>query len=146
MTRRVTLPTDEQVRTALRQLLDESANTGTRATVVELARRVGLTNPTFWRHFPAMASELRTSAPAATSADTPADTSRALQNDHARLRRTNAALSEDLTAALACIQRLTLENRSLRTQLEESAKVVGLPRKTHAPDLDRETAVHTPCS
>lgn len=136
MTRCVTLPTDEQVRTALRQLLDESATTGNRATVVELARRVGLTNPTFWRHFPAIASELRTSPPAASPAEPAYDNTRALRDDNARLRRTNAALDEDLTAALACIQRLTLENHALRTQLEESAKVVGLPHQFRTPSSD----------
>jgi len=127
VTRRVALPTDEQVRAAMHELLDESTTTGKRATVVELARRVGLTNPTFWRHFPVIASELRHLTPAAPPPEPTHDNTHALKSENARLRRTNASLSEDLNVALASIQRLALENQALRTQLESAANVVEFP-------------------
>jgi len=73
MSRRVQLPTDDDVVAARDQLLTDAQAGGPRPTVVELGRRLGLTNTTFWRHYPAIARELadteRRDGPTATGAD-----------------------------------------------------------------------------
>lgn len=127
MSRRVDLPTDDEVRQAMREYLDETRGAGSRATVIGLARRLNLSNGTFWRQFPAIADELK-SAAAATPTSPRRDDRAELHADNARLRRDNASLTQDISLAMASIQRLTLENRALRTQLEEAAKVVSIPR------------------
>ena len=52
MSRRADLPSRSTVQRALYELLDETSAEGVRPTVVSLARRLGLANTTFWRHFP----------------------------------------------------------------------------------------------
>lgn len=108
------------------EYLDEVRDAGTRATVIGLARRLNLSNGTFWRQFPGIAAELK-SATASTPPAPRTDDRTALRADNARLRRDNAALSSDVELAVASIQRLTLENYALRSQLEAAAKVVAIP-------------------
>ena len=56
MSRRADLPSRSTVQRALDELLDETSAEGVRPTVVSLARRLGLANTTFWRHFPDLAT------------------------------------------------------------------------------------------
>lgn len=128
MSRRVDMPTDDDVRQAMLEYIDEARDAGTRATVIGLARRLNLSNGTFWRQFPGIAAELK-SATANTPPGTRTDDRTALRADNARLRRDNAALSSDVELAVASIQRLTLENYALRSQLEAAAKVVAIPKR-----------------
>lgn len=53
MSRRVDMPTDDDVRQAMHEYIDDARDAGTRATVIGLARRLNLSNGTFWRQFPA---------------------------------------------------------------------------------------------
>jgi hypothetical protein len=46
----------------------------------------------------------------------------------ARLRRTNRELTDQIEVAVAHLQRLTLENHTLREELEHSRKITRLPR------------------
>jgi len=123
MSRRVQLPTEAEVRTALTQLCDHADQHHTRPTVTALARRVGLTNTTFWRYFPQQARELvdRTRVE-------PADDDRGGNGTDrvAALTRDNQQLREHLDLATANIARLTLENHHLRTTLEAATAVTQL--------------------
>jgi AcrR family transcriptional regulator len=130
MSRRVALPTEEHIRQHLAELVAEADAGGARLTVLGLARRLGLANATFWRHFPDIAEEVRGTARAhgrtASDAAEP-DRDDQLQGKNAELCRANSGLSEHLALAVANIQRLTLENHQLRQELEAAAKVTPLP-------------------
>ena len=127
MTRRVLLPSESEVHSALAKL---RASTGREAvTARDLARQLGLANSTFWRHFPeiaqAVADENRVASRVAQAA--PANASRASDPDGA-LRKENATLRDQIELAVAQIQRLTIDNQALRDQLEAQTNIVKLPR------------------
>jgi AcrR family transcriptional regulator len=109
----------------------ETEAAGKRPTVSELARRLGLTNATFWRHFPEIAADiaadiaaLRRSTRAARPE--PADSHAARI---AALTRDNQDLRANLALAIANIQRLTVENQQLREKLEQQTKIVHIPTR-----------------
>jgi transposase-like protein len=86
----------------------------TRVSVLGLARRLGMSNATFWRNYLEIAIEIR-QAP-----DTPGKPTRApqpgneakLAGQNASLRRERDALAGQLEAALAHLRRLTTDNSS----------------------------------
>jgi hypothetical protein len=53
VSRRLNLPTDEQVRVALADVIEQAHNEGRRPTITALAAALGLNSSTFWRQFPA---------------------------------------------------------------------------------------------
>nr|AGS49716.1 hypothetical protein [uncultured bacterium esnapd14] len=78
MSRRVSLPTSGAIATAAESMIADAAASGRRPTVSELARRLGLTNTTFWRHLPNIAAQIAAHGRAATGTlETPIDTPRA---------------------------------------------------------------------
>lgn len=140
MTRRVSLPTEAEIREALAELRKCNANNA--PTVVALAQSIGLANATFWRHFPQIAQEVadarrsaQRSIPPAAASPTNADAG----GDRAevtRLRREKSQLRDQLEAAVAHIMHLTLEhralgeeNRALRRALELERNVLQLPQR-----------------
>lgn len=133
MTRTIRLPSEDDVRAAKADLATQAHASGRRPTVVALARRVGLTNPTFWRHFPDIAREVadlgRTRTPPAEPPAGPANRLLELEKRNADLRRANQTLTEHLELAVANIQRLTLDNHRLRQELEAAANVTRLQPK-----------------
>jgi hypothetical protein len=131
MSRRVVLPSESEIREALAKLsAGEPANP---PTVLALARSLGLTNATFWRHFPQIAQEVadgrRNALRSAGPADTPATGGTDAKSALAQLRNDKARLRGQLEVAIAHLQRLTLENRALREELEQAVKVVRIPPK-----------------
>lgn len=134
MSRRVTLPTDDDVTAALHTLLADAAAHSVRPTVLSLARRFGLSNSTFWRHFPDTARQIRAvanpeMAPPDIAAGDPAG-SATTHSDTAHLRvvlsRDNQRLREQLELASAQIARLTLTNQRLVEALETATRVTPL--------------------
>lgn len=127
MTRRVLLPSESEVRAVLAQL--RKADGSRLVTALDLARQLGLSNSTFWRHFPEIAQEVaderRISLRIAQTA--PADSPRVGEPDGA-LRKENAKLRDQIELAVAHIQRLTIDNEALRDQLETQTNIVKLPR------------------
>jgi AcrR family transcriptional regulator len=136
VSRRVDLPDDHAVRTTMTALLNEATAQGTTPTVVELAKRLGLTNSTFWRHFPDIANELRTTA-RTPNPDAPASPAARrfaeLEQRNAELTRDNRQLTEHLDLAVVNLQRLTLDNHKLRRALEAASKVTRIDTKTRTP-------------
>lgn len=128
MTRRVALPAETEVRAALTEL--KSADPDRPPTVLSLARRLGLTNATFWRHFPGIAKEVadarRAQAPSAQPAIAPFAIDTDAKTTIGQLRNEKANLREQLEVAIAHIQHLTLQNRALREQLEQALKVARI--------------------
>lgn len=146
MSRRVALPTDDDLAAALHAVLADATASGARPTVLNLAGRLGLSNTTFWRHFPDTARQVRASADAvAASADPDAEADNPTASggsDHAAhssdaqrlaaLSRENQQLREQLDLACAHIARLTLTNQGLGKELEAVTSVTPLfpPRPT----------------
>lgn len=127
MTRRVPLPTDDDVRVTLARLRDTTPSM--LPTVIALAKEVGLTNSTFWRYFPDIAPQVadaRRNIPGPVVPGTPTSVGDA-PADSRRLRTENSYLREQLTIAAAHIQYLTLENHTLRDELEQASTVTRLP-------------------
>ncbi len=125
MTRRVPLPTNAEVLHALAELRKDSTRPG---TVRGLAEHLGLTNSTFWRWFPAIAQDIadqRRTIARAKRAE-PSETARRADSERA-LRAENATLRDQIDLAVAHIQRLTLENHTLRAQMEDRAQIARLP-------------------
>lgn len=121
MTARVPLPTETRVQEVIEDLRNREP--GHPPTAISVAGALGLTNATFWRHFPALAREVadarheqrgRKRPPTHTPDDSAEDDRATL----ARLRTANANLENQLRTAAEHIQHLTLENRNLRDELE----------------------------
>jgi hypothetical protein len=114
MTRHAGLPTDGDVRSALDALrVEAETRTGRPPTVVALARRVGLANTTFRRSFPSMVAEIIHAPEGDRKRDVGQRGSTTLQRlteQNTRLRLANRDLAEELTLAMANIQRLSLGN------------------------------------
>jgi transposase-like protein len=103
---------------------------GRRPSVQALARRLGLTNTTFWRHYPHIArqtADQRRATP--TPATEPANRIAQLERQLADLRRANRDLADHLHLAAANIQRLTLDNHQLRQELHAATNI----RQLHTP-------------
>jgi AcrR family transcriptional regulator len=122
------LPTTEQARCARDRVLAQAVAAGRQPSVLAVARELGLSNTTFRRHFPDIASEI------GTARRTPADTTGVdglsphdkLIARNAKLRRDNRQLRDHLAIAVANIQRLALTNHRLHATLEAASGVARL--------------------
>ncbi len=133
MSRPVELPHEAQVLTAAKELLQQADETGAAPSVLALARRFGLSNTTFRRHYPDVAQQIGDARRTPTPANAVrAGTSRydALVAREAKLHRANASLTDNLKLAAAHIHRLSLENHRLRRELEDATKVTNTDSKT----------------
>ncbi len=130
MSRRVDLPSEDHVRRTMADLAGEALAAGTRPTVLGLARRLRLTNTTFWRHFPDIADEVSANASRPGGVTSPnRGRSGDLERQNATLRSANNHLTEHLDLAIANIQRLTLDNHWLRQELESPTKITKIDTK-----------------
>jgi AcrR family transcriptional regulator len=130
VSRKIDLPGEAHVRDVLADMLTEAAAGGARPSVLALARRLGLSNATFWRHFRDIATDVRHAANAAIAAPSAGNLrpdlceEQAAQN--ARLRRENALLADQLEATLGHLRRLTIDNAQLRHDLESARAITRL--------------------
>ncbi len=129
MTAKVTLPIEAQIQVARLEMAADAASAGKRPSVTDLAHRVGLTNATFWRHFPGIAREVAAERRLSPPSGPPGPSERPPDRRHeeARLRCKNRTLTEQLEFAIDNLQRLTLENHRLRRELEQLSNVSRLP-------------------
>ena len=130
MSRRAELPAEQHVREVLAQMRAEAAGGGPTPSVLALARRLGLSNTTFWRHYRDIATEIRHMAQADTApADGLAlrpDRSAELAAENARLRLERDRLADQVEAALGHLRRLAIDNARLRADLEEARGITSL--------------------
>ncbi len=126
MTPRTPLPSQKDVLAAQTALLAECAELGTRPTVIALARRLSMTNPTFWRHFPQNAEQVAAAGRRRPGEDQAPGRLQTLEHHNSGLRRDNSGLTAALKVAEAVIQRLAIENHQLREQLESAHRVTSL--------------------
>jgi hypothetical protein len=98
--------------------------------VLALARRLGLSNTTSWRHYRDIATEIRHAAHADTApADGPAQRpgrTAELRADNARLRLERDRMAGQIEAALGHLRRLAIDNARLRRDLEEARRITSL--------------------
>jgi DNA anti-recombination protein RmuC len=123
---RATIPSRSEILTALAELRADSADTGRQPTVLSLAPQLGLANTTFRRKFPDIAADLAHQAAERRQAPPEPGRREQLEEASARLRQENRQLREQIEAATAVIQRITLENHQLRQEVEAPAKVTRL--------------------
>jgi hypothetical protein len=136
VSRAADIPAEHAVDRALERYLAESRDNGKRPSVLGLAIKLGMSNTTFRRHFPAQArkvSELRNAPESATGDDVPASPYDQLTARNARLRRANRVLTQNLQLAAAQIQRLSLDNARLREALQGTARVTPIDQARRGP-------------
>jgi len=130
MSRKIDLPGQAHVRTVLADMLAEAAAGGPKPSVLALARRLGLSNATFWRHFRDIATELRHAAGdsmAPPGGQNPRrDRAGELASQNAGLRRERDRLADQLEAALGHLRRLTIDNAQLRHDLDAAHSITRL--------------------
>lgn len=115
-------PDREAVVSRLEELKVHSSGSGGRVSVLALARSVGMSNTTFRRVFPDLVAEVTAlEAPPGHGQVVAERTVVTLE----KVRKRNRDLEENLNLAVAAIQRLTLENARLRTELESALSVVS---------------------
>jgi AcrR family transcriptional regulator len=99
MSRRVDLPDQAEIHRAREEVLSAAGATGRKPTVVALAKKLGMSHSTFWRHFPDVAQNLVASAraggPSAPEETVPSRYDQ-LKDDHAKLKRTATELEQSL--------------------------------------------------
>lgn len=127
MTRKIDLPPEEHVRAVMAGMLADTAAGGPRPTVLALARNLGLTNATFWRHYHDIATELRRRAASGIQA-APVRHQNPLPSQNAALRRERDHLASQLEAALSHLRRLTIDNAELRRELETARAITRIGR------------------
>lgn len=125
MTTRLDLPHPERVRKAAEELLAHASRNGTRPSVLGLAKRLGLSNTTLRRHYPEIVDTVTAIRAGNTEDPQPTDTKRYndLVRRNAKIRRANRELTDQLALALACIQRLSVDNANLLAALEAASKI-----------------------
>ncbi|MEU6654027.1 hypothetical protein ABZ904_32485 [Streptomyces sp. NPDC046900] len=130
MSRKTELPSQARVDQALEELLDTSHTSGRQPSVLELARRLGVSNTTFRRNFPDAVQKIAS----AHSRDAPgSNTSRPAPVDrlaarNAKLRRANRDLAAALKLATAQIHKLAMHNQRLQIELEAATNVTRIGR------------------
>lgn len=128
MSRRKPAPDEARVRETLAQMRAEAQSGATRVSVLGLARRLGMSNATFWRNYREIATEIR-QAPETSGESARASQPRneaKLADRNASLRRERDTLAGQLEAALAHLRRLTVDNARLREELEATRAVSRL--------------------
>ena len=112
------------VRKRLEEMLQACQTAGTRPSVLMLARRLGLTNTTFRRHYPEIAREIagHRSGPVGPITGQPSSYDKLVARN-SKIRRRNHELTAKLKLAAAQIQYLALRNTRLQEALEAQAKV-----------------------
>lgn len=146
MTNRAEIPSEVQVRALMDQLVREAAENSTRPSVLALAHRCGLSNTTFRRHFPDIATELADYRAGPTEPATIAtgSTRATLVARNAKLKRANKTLTDQLKIAAAQIHRLSIDNHNLRESLHRSTGVRRLFSGGRTGSVSREGDVDAP--
>jgi AcrR family transcriptional regulator len=118
-------------------MLAEAAAGGPRPSMLALARRLGLSNATFWRHFRDIATEIRHTAGASMGQpggqNPRRDRAGELASQNAGLRRERDRLADQLEAALGHLRRLTTDNAQLRHDLEAAHNITRLDPGRESP-------------
>ncbi|MFD3952294.1 hypothetical protein C0R01_07035 [Streptomyces albidoflavus] len=121
--------TDDEVQLAMNLVLREARETGRRATITAVERRLDVKHATFYRNFPHLITWFQEQADA--QRNTPQqeqDTKRkkAPEDAIAELRRENAQLRRTLGIYAEALRQLTLDYAEVRSQAQQTAHVTDL--------------------
>ncbi|MFI1852902.1 hypothetical protein [Streptomyces sp. NPDC020480] len=121
--------TNDEVQLAMKLVLREAQETGRRATITAVERRLDIKHATFYRNFPHLIAWFQEQADDQRNIPKPGqdtkpkntaeDTSAALRRENTQLRRTLAIYAEAL-------RQLTLDYEEVRSQVQQSAQVTDL--------------------
>lgn len=121
--------TDDEVQLAMNLVLREAQETGRRATITAVERRLDVKHATFYRNFPHLITWYQEQVDAQRNAAKPEhDVERPkLQEDViADLRRENTKLRRTVTIYAEALRQLTLDYQEVRSQVQDSAHVTDL--------------------
>jgi hypothetical protein len=133
----VRLPSETEVRTAMDQVLEQSAQTGRRPTIADVERRLGVAHATFCRHFTGLADTYfrpRAAGLRNKPAGGPGPTPESIQQAMQRLRQENTDLRKLVQLYAEQIRQLTVDRHDLTLQVEQLSGVtrIGVPRPSPA--------------
>lgn len=134
---RRSLPTSDEVRQAMDAVLSEAAAISRQPTIAAVERRLGITHPTFYRHYSDLINEYF--RPRATRHIRAVERVSSVEHDttERRLRQEIADLRKTIGLYGEAIRQLALENDALRTQLDEAGNITNLRPITAQPALHR---------
>ncbi|MCX5561084.1 hypothetical protein [Streptomyces sp. NBC_00038] len=121
--------TDDEVQLAMNLVLREAQETGRRATITAVERRLDVKHATFYRNFPHLITWFQEQADAHRNLPKPEqDTKRkkAPEDAMADLRRENAQLRRILAIYAEALRQLTLDYEEVRSRVQQSAHVTDL--------------------
>jgi hypothetical protein len=127
----VTRPTltDDEVQLAMNLALREAQETGRRATITAVERRLDVKHATFYRNFPHLITWFQEQADAQRNVAKPehdAERPKPQEDVIADLRRENTQLRRTLTIYAEALRQLTLDYEEARSQIQQSAHVTDL--------------------
>ncbi|MFI0714081.1 hypothetical protein ACH4SK_26165 [Streptomyces inhibens] len=126
MTRQVPDLPEALVRKHLQEVLDTCRETNARPSVLMLARRLNLTNTTFRRRYPEIATEIADHRASSTTTRSDPTKHDKLVARNAKLRRRNRELTAQLVLAAAQVQHLALRNERLQEALEAASNITSI--------------------
>lgn len=121
--------TDDEVQLAMNLVLREAQETGRRATITAVERRLDVKHATFYRNFPHLITWFQEQVDAqrnVAKAEHDAERRKPQEDVIADLRRENTKLRRTLTIYAEALRQLTLDYQEVRSQVQDSAHVADL--------------------
>ncbi|MEV0173953.1 hypothetical protein AB0I00_22875 [Streptomyces sp. NPDC050803] len=121
--------TDDEVQLAMNLVLREAQETGRRATITAVERRLDVKHATFYRNFPHLITWFQEQVDAQRNVAKPehdAERPKPQEDVIADLRRENTKLRRTLTIYAEALRQLTLDYQEVRSQVQDSAHVTDL--------------------
>lgn len=125
------LPTDDQVRLAMAQVMAEAAENGRRPTVSAVEVRLDVTHATFYRNYPELIEEFKAQIAEHRESKKPANAEPGASPEEvvARLRRENEDYRKLVKIYAESIRQLSVDNTRLREAAESRAGVADLSER-----------------
>ncbi|MFF7770970.1 hypothetical protein ACFZC7_31235 [Streptomyces massasporeus] len=121
--------TDDEVQLAMNLVLREAQETGRRATITAVERRLDVKHATFYRNFPHLITWFQEQVDAQRNVAKPehdAEGPKPQEDVITDLRRENTRLRRTLTIYAEALRQLTLDYQEVRSQVQDSAHVTDL--------------------
>ncbi|MGW3954626.1 hypothetical protein ACWEKM_27675 [Streptomyces sp. NPDC004752] len=121
--------TDDEVQLAMNLVLREAHETGRRATITAVERRLDVKHATFYRNFPHLITWFQEQVDAQRDIPKPGQETKrknAQEDTIADLRRENTQLRRTLAIYAESLRQLTLDYEEVRSQVQQSAHVTDL--------------------
>lgn len=121
--------TDDEVQLAMNLVLREAQETGRRATITAVERRLDVKHATFYRNFPHLITWFQEQVDAQRNVAKPehdAERPKPQEDVITDLRRENTRLRRTLTIYAEALRQLTLDYQEVRSQVQDSAHVTDL--------------------